>query len=316
MIHSLLFNVVIAFAFCVVSTASTSFHFLVVRDDCWAPFFIDFPWLSLSNWTSPSSPLRDCVAATVSKSLGYGIILGSCAVKLPQVLNIVRARSGAGLSLASQYQELVSNALAVVWHISWNFSPFSAYGETIIVTLGCAIVVLCMWAFERPSVGHIAAVVSVVAALVQLALLPPSTATVLAQAAATALGAPASGLSATVLKDLLQFLSQLTFWGARITQIIVTTHQRSNGAQSPVTLVFNLAGTMARVFTSMREVRDPLQLAFTMINVLLNGVLCLQYLQFSGVVQDKTSMKMIKATTSTSASASKASRAAGTLRRR
>ncbi len=288
MFNSLLIFILVTLScFVAVAAASSSstpiFHFLIIRDDCYKPFFVDFSWLSLSSWTTPSSPLRDCVIASVSKTLGYGIILGSCVVKLPQVINIVKARSGAGLSLSSQYQELASNALAVVWHVSWNASPFSAYGETIIVTLGCALVILAMWFFERPSVTHVATVVAVSAAFVQLALASPSTVTAVIHDSAKIIGIPAVALSAKSIKDLIQFLSQLTFWGARITQIIATALTRSNGAQSPLTLVFNLAGTTARVFTSMREVRDPLQLAFTVFNVLLNGVLCAQWLSYSGL---------------------------------
>ena len=286
MIKSLtIFILVTLSLYAAVAASSTPpiFHFLIIRDDCVKPFFVDFSWLSLSSWTTPSSPVRDCVIASVSKALGYGIILGSFVVKLPQVINIVQARSGAGLSLSSQYQELASNALAVVWHVSWNASPFSAYGETIIVTLGCALVILAMWYFERPSVTHVATVVAVSAAFVQLALASPSTVTTVLRDSAKMIGIPALALSAKSLKDLIQFLSQLTFWGARITQIIATALERSNGAQSPLTLVFNLAGTTARVFTSMREVRDPLQLAFTVFNVLLNGVLCAQWVSYAGL---------------------------------
>jgi mannose-P-dolichol utilization defect protein 1 len=264
------------------AAAPSVFHLLVVREDCWAPYFVNFSWLTVAGWTSPSSILRDCVSASITKALGYGIILGSCVVKLPQVINIVRSRSGAGLSLASQYQELASNALAVIWHATWNRSPFSAYGETIIVTLGCALVVVAMWAFERPSTSHVAIVLAASAVLVQFALTSPSVLTGLAASMATAVGVPGAALSTAALKDVLQFASQLTFWGARITQIIATARERSNGAQSPLTLVFNLMGTAARVFTSFREVGDRLQLAFTVFNVFLNGVLCAQYVAFAG----------------------------------
>jgi mannose-P-dolichol utilization defect protein 1 len=258
--------------------APPAYHLLVVRDDCWKPFFVDLAWLSPAAWAAPGSPLRDCAAASVSKALGYGIIAGSLLVKLPQVANILRARSPAGLSLASQYQELASNLLAVVWHVSWNRSPFSAYGETIIVTLGCALVIATMWAFERPSLTHLAGAGAAAAALGALVFAPPAAAAAAAGALARTAGLPAP--PASLLKDALQLLSQLTFWASRATQLVDTQRARSNGAQSPLTLAFNLAGTAARVFTSMREVKDPLQLAFTVVNVALNGALCVQWWAF------------------------------------
>jgi mannose-P-dolichol utilization defect protein 1 len=272
--------------------AAHPFHLRVVRADCWAPFFEDFAWLSPAAWASPAHPLRECVAASVSKALGYGIIAGSCAVKLPQAINVVRARSGAGLSLSSQYQELLSNFLAVLWHARWNDSPFSAYGETIIVTLGCALVIAAIWVFERPSSTHALGVIAAGAAMTALAAsAPPALAGVL-------------GVSVDTAKNALQLSSQLAFWGARATQIISTQRARTNGAQSPLSLAFNLAGSAARVFTSAREVKDPLQLAFSVFNVALNGTLLAQYVAFSGASTPKASA------TSTARGRSKAAAAA------
>lgn len=249
----------------------SAFHLLVVREDCWAPFFVDFAWLSPAAWTAPASPLVDCVKASISKSLGYGIILGSSIVKLPQAANVWRARSGAGLSLDAQLLELVSNGLAVAFHATYNKSPFSAYGETIIVALGCLLVVGAMLNFAAPG-ARLAGGARLVAGLALVAAL---SADVLVPAVAAAGVSPAPSLK--TLGKYVNYLSNLTFWFARGAQIYETALSQSNGAQSPITLFANLAGTVARIFTSMREVKDKDQLYCTIFNALLNAVLCVQW---------------------------------------
>ena len=58
-----------------------------------------------------------CLKKTISKCLGYGIIAGSTIVKLPQIVNFVRAGSVEGVSRASSYLELVGYLLVSVFHI-------------------------------------------------------------------------------------------------------------------------------------------------------------------------------------------------------
>jgi hypothetical protein len=258
------------------SSASGDFYLLVVRSDCWNPYFKDFSWLSPSAWAS-GSHLRECVTASVSKSLGYGIIAGSCIVKLPQVLNIIAAGSGEGLSASSQYQELLSNVMAAVWHV-WNGSPFSAFGECVIVSLGTALVIGTLWYYSSPGMLQVGLIGGLTAAMLQLVLVSPEAVAAALAPLAASLGQAA--LSAAAVKNALQLLGSLAFWGSRLTQIAATFAAASNGAQSPLTLVFNLAGTAARVFTSLKEVKDPLQLYVTVFNAFLNAVLVAQFLYY------------------------------------
>jgi mannose-P-dolichol utilization defect protein 1 len=53
-----------------------------------------------------------CVQLLISKALGYGVIVGSSIVKLPQIVNIVKSGSVAGLSLNSFYFEVLAFTLS------------------------------------------------------------------------------------------------------------------------------------------------------------------------------------------------------------
>eukprot|EP00879_Flechtneria_rotunda_P022383 GHRR01023618.1.p1 GENE.GHRR01023618.1~~GHRR01023618.1.p1 ORF type:complete len:213 (+),score=62.61 GHRR01023618.1:204-842(+) len=73
-------------------------------------------------------PPTDTIKLLVSKMLGYGILVFSVLVKLPQVANVVRAQSADGLSAVSF--ELESWGLLV--HTAYGYLkglPFSTYGE-------------------------------------------------------------------------------------------------------------------------------------------------------------------------------------------
>jgi mannose-P-dolichol utilization defect protein 1 len=48
-----------------------------------------------------------CIKALVAKGLGYLILLGALAVKVPQILKIVNAKSVKGLALSMFLLELV-----------------------------------------------------------------------------------------------------------------------------------------------------------------------------------------------------------------
>lgn len=251
-----------------------SFVLLVIREDCWKPYFEDFSWLSLSAWgEAGAGSLRDCVAASVSKSLGYGIIAGSVIVKLPQLRNVIAARSGAGLSLDSQLLEFVSNALAVIYYALYKGSPFSAYGETTIVSFGCLLVISAMLYFANAGraqgLSRFALSVLVVAAFV------PAVLNRVLQSSPLPLPAGVTGGHVALL------VSQLTFWSSRLMQIVETERAQSNGAQSIITLVANVLGTVARVYTSMREVGDLVQLACTGFNAALNAYLLWQFIRIS-----------------------------------
>lgn len=72
---------------------SPKYKLLFFREDCFNEF------LDLNFF------YKDCISITISKGLGYGIILGAMLVKLPQIYNILKARSGRGILPSMFYME-------------------------------------------------------------------------------------------------------------------------------------------------------------------------------------------------------------------
>lgn len=70
-----------------------------------------------------------CLKLAVSKALGLGIVAASSVVKVPQVLNLVRARSAAGVSFLAYLLETTSYLVSLAYNARRGF-PFSTYGET------------------------------------------------------------------------------------------------------------------------------------------------------------------------------------------
>jgi mannose-P-dolichol utilization defect protein 1 len=229
------------------SSAPAKFVWLVVREDCWD---------TLVGLHLLSPPFLGCATASISKGLGYAIIAGATVVKLPQVAKILAARSVAGISRGSTYLEFLSNVLATAWYVIKG-TPFSAYGETVIVAAGSLLIVLLVWRFDPPGGAHVAAVTAGAAAALGVALQTPGEHLYLLQLATFAI-----------------------FAASRLAQIAAVASARSVGSLAFLTLALNFAGTAARVFTSAKEVGDPTQLRITAVNAGLNGLLLAQYLYY------------------------------------
>ena len=69
-----------------------------------------------------------CAKLVISKVLGYGIVVGSAGVKLPQVYNIVKAGSVDGLSGSSILIEWAASVSSFAYFMGLGY-PFSTWGE-------------------------------------------------------------------------------------------------------------------------------------------------------------------------------------------
>jgi len=64
-----------------------------------------------------------CLKFVIKKALGYGIIAGACVVKLPQLFNMVRARSSTGISEAGTTMETLANLSTATYHLLRGTEP-------------------------------------------------------------------------------------------------------------------------------------------------------------------------------------------------
>uniref|UniRef100_K1R7D3 Mannose-P-dolichol utilization defect 1 protein n=1 Tax=Magallana gigas TaxID=29159 RepID=K1R7D3_MAGGI len=86
----------------------------------------------MAAFTDPGHPPRvsnigicevQCFNVVLSKALGYGIILGAVLVKLPQIMKIVSAGSGKGISLVAVMCELFAISATTTYGFAMSF-PF------------------------------------------------------------------------------------------------------------------------------------------------------------------------------------------------
>lgn len=225
---------------------STEFYMLVIRSDCWDTFFKNF------DIFNPS-----CLRASISKGLGYVLILGSCFVKVPQIIKIIQVNNVKDLSPMSTYQEILANVIITMWHLI-NGSPFSAFGETVIVSFGALAIACMIWYYDFPGTMHVSIVIGAIAVLANVAYNTP-----------------------LENSDILLFVGNVVFAFSRFTQIVKIFSTKSVESLALITLLMNFAGTVARVFTSATEVKSITFFIFTCFNAFLNTFILGQYFFFS-----------------------------------
>ncbi|KAJ6256876.1 hypothetical protein Dda_8746 [Drechslerella dactyloides] len=218
-----------------------------------------------------------CIKLGISKGLGVGIIAASSIVKVPQILKIINSESAAGLSLLSTLLETNAYAISIAYNFRNGF-PFSTFGETaLIVVQNIAIAVLILHYTSRGAYAGvlIAAVAAAAYALFSPNLINDQTMTLLQ--------------ASTIPISLASKLPQ-----------IYTVWQEGGTGQLSAFAVFNfLAGSLARVFTTLQEVDDPLILYGYVGGALLNVVLAAQMVYYwnssSSAKGKKRSKKSLKA---------------------
>lgn len=212
-----------------------------------------------------------CLKATISKVLGYFIILGACIVKLPQILNYIKDKSTEGTSKNAAYLELAGYMLQGIWHMFHNGSPFSAYGETVIVALQSFLVVILIWTMGSGSKAAKTPLLEVIGV-------------------GAALAGVAYG-SFSFHKDLVQNAATVIFASARLWQVAANFKQGHTGNLAFLTLFMQFAGSAARIFTTLQEVKDPMALFSFLISTALNGVLLGQYFFLGSAASKKKATK-------------------------
>lgn len=213
---------------------------------------LGFDPVCLAGFSALDFSDKACLSQSFSKALGFGIIAGACIVKLPQLLKILRNKSVAGLSRHAALLEIIGYLLQAMWHIGHNGSPFSSYGETVIVAIQSVFVLLLIWWYQFPGGKEVTA-------------------------AAAAIGAAAYA-SIALPSDMVQNSSTAIFGAARVWQITSNFKQGGTGELAFVTLFLQFAGAGARVFTTIKEVGAPVAVASQVIAAGLNGILVLQAL--------------------------------------
>merc|ERR1711965_428165 len=110
-------------------TGATAMKFYVFTEKCYENYFVNFDFFDIS-----------CFKSTINKALSYAIIGGAFALKLPQMHNIYKDSSVAGLNGISLYMDVASFLPAPIYNIL-NNNAFSTYGEALVVLVENVILV-------------------------------------------------------------------------------------------------------------------------------------------------------------------------------
>jgi mannose-P-dolichol utilization defect protein 1 len=86
----------------------------------------------------------------VSKTLGYAILIGAFGLKIPQILNIIKNKSTAGLSPMGFYMEVPLVSTVLVYNYL-NNNPISSYGENIVILIQNLVLVVLLWNYSKPN---------------------------------------------------------------------------------------------------------------------------------------------------------------------
>ncbi|KAF3922580.1 hypothetical protein AA313_de0201199 [Arthrobotrys entomopaga] len=217
-----------------------------------------------------------CIKLGISKGLGIGIIAAASIVKVPQILKILNSNSAAGLSLLSTLLETDAYAISIAYNFRNGF-PFSTFGETaLIVVQNLVIAVLILHYTNR---GAYAGALIAGFAAAAYALFSPN----------------------VVSEKTMTWLQASTIpigLASKLPQIYTIWKEGSTGQLSAFAVFNFLAGSLARVFTTLQEVDDPLILWSFLGGAILNAVLAAQMIYYwnsSPAKGKKRSKKSLKA---------------------
>lgn len=187
-------------------------------------------------------------------------------------ITVLRARSTRGLSLPSYILETLAYAITLAYSARNNF-PFSTYGENFFLTIQNIIIALLI-IYHSPSPALLKRTSStptlVVAVVVSL-----TTVYILA-------------IIPTRVLALLQLATIPLSLLSKFPQIYENHRARSTGQLSAIAVFSQVAGCLARLFTTATEVGDRIVLAGFLLALILNLVLGAQmYIYWGREVDDK-----------------------------
>ena len=199
-----------------------------------------------------------CLKIIASKGLGYGILCGALLLRVPQIINMLVAGSGKGLSVASEILGIVS-VFGSMSYGHYKEFPISAYGDTYFLYIQGIIILLLIFYYEKKYV-YILLTLPAVAALSYLML--------------NSLIDPRIILTLNGLSLVFGLMSKFY-------QAYINFKNGGIGVLSPITLLLQFGGCVARIFTSIQETGDFNLIFQYVVLSFVNGLLVAQWLYYS-----------------------------------
>ncbi|PXF48483.1 Mannose-P-dolichol utilization defect 1 protein [Gracilariopsis chorda] len=207
-------------------------------------------------------PPSNRLLIVLSTIVGVCVLIGSVLYKIPQIVRVLRRRSAAGISVLMYILETVGTTFSAVY-CARRHIPFSTYGESVFIMVQNALILMLIVFFERlPRVPAVCSALVYVLCLLCLY----------------------SSLVPMRIITVLQVCSIPILNLARVPQILLNLRSKSTGELAPITLGLQLLGNVARIFTTIAQVRDPLMLTAIAVATCFNTTLFAQWFKYSRVL--------------------------------
>jgi len=210
-----------------------------------------------------------CFKATLSKGLGLGIIGGSLLVKIPQILKIIKSKSGEGINVFSVLLDL----FAITAMSSYSFCskfPFSAWGDGVFLGIQTLMIAVLVMHYNGETAKATAFLSTYLAVI--------STAN--------------SGLTPIHILWACQAMNIPIVLISKFMQAYTNYSNGSTGQLSALTCFLLFFGSLARIFTSIQETGDATMIAMYVCSTVANGVIVAQLLYYWNVdVKSKGKLK-------------------------
>ncbi|RMZ95174.1 mannose-P-dolichol utilization defect 1, partial [Brachionus plicatilis] len=219
---------------------------MFMSEQCYEEIFFKFNLLNIP-----------CIKMIISKGLGYGILLGSLMLRVPQILIILRAGNAKGISLISE----VLGLLAVFGSMAYGYYksfPIAAYGDTYSLYIqGCIILFMVLFYQNQKIQLFLSIIVISLVTGLQFANMIP-------------------GQIIYLLNTLSLFLSVFS----KLIQAFENFKNSSTGNLSSITLILQFLGCVARIFTSIQETGDFYMIITYIAVSIANGLLVAQLVYY------------------------------------
>ncbi|EFJ06473.1 hypothetical protein SELMODRAFT_272277 [Selaginella moellendorffii] len=204
-------------------------------------------------------PAKECILPLLSKVLGYCIILASTIVKVPQIHVIMKNKSIQGLSIPSFELEVVGFTIALAYCLFKGLA-FSAYGELVFLLIQTIVLVALLYQYSPNRGLNVWAKSALYCAIAPMLL--------------------AGKLDANMF-EALYACQHLIFFCSRLPQIFENYKNKSTGQLSFLTNFMSFAGCFVRLFTSIQESAPTSMIVGSILGVLTNGVVMIQFLLYN-----------------------------------
>lgn len=192
----------------------------------------------------------------LAELVNLAVLAGSCIVKLPQLVQIANSKSVLGISEAATILEWVGYTATCLYNLLMRY-PFRAWGEAAFTTVQCTAILIMYWMFD--------ASVHKPSRLIQVMILVVMSCCLLA-----------SNASDSVI-SVIGLLPACLSIAARVPQIALNHQQGHTGQLAPATFALQLAGCLARLFTTIHVLLgDPVVLFGHGSSAILNLIILLQ----------------------------------------